>query len=254
MLLDGVHNPCCIINSNSRLAISYCSGESRLALDDTGCPFVSMTCCMLCFLLRVVVDGFVISGKRDIILERPDDAYTKIKQRLIDHFSISEEKRIKSLLNEMPIGDKKPSSLLREMRSLANGGVKDEFLRTMWLQRLPSQTQAILATSSEALDNLALMADKIGEISNPSTSNIAAIQNASEVSELRNQISALTTAVNNLKFSRGRSQSRSNSRNRQRSSSQQVCYYHRKFGTNARCCRQPCNYNETQSGNSQGGH
>lgn len=199
----------------------------------------------------------VLSQVSDIILERPDDAYTKIKQRLIDHFSISEEKRIKSLLNEMPIGDKKPSSLLREMRSLANGGVKDEFLRTMWLQRLPSQTQAILATSSEALDNLALMADKIGEISNPSTSNIAAIQNASEVSELRNQISALTTAVNNLKFSRGRSQSRSNSRNRQRrqrSSSQQVCYYHRKFGTNARCCRQPCNYNETQSGNSQGGH
>ncbi|XP_065356393.1 uncharacterized protein LOC135950793 [Calliphora vicina] len=85
------------------------------------------------------LDPEVLSQVSDIITERPNDAYTKIKQRLIDHFSISEKKRIKTLLNELPIGDKKPSFLLREMRSLANGGVKDEFLRTMWLQRLPPQ-------------------------------------------------------------------------------------------------------------------
>ena len=71
----------------------------------------------------------------------------------------------------MEIGNKKPSVLLREMRNLANGNVTDDFLRTMWLQRLPTQTQAILATSSESLENLAKMADKIGDIQIPRISN-----------------------------------------------------------------------------------
>lgn len=201
------------------------------------------------------LDPELLTQVSDIVLERPDDAYTRIKQRLIDHFSISEEKRIKRLLNEMPIGDKKPSSLLREMRNLANGGVNDEFLRTMWLQRLSSQTQAILATSTETLDNLAAMADKIGDISSASTGNISAIQERTEIIELRQQIAALTTAIQQLQTTRNR-ESRSSSRKRQqrfRSSSEQVCYYHKKFGSNARCCRQPCSYNCTSSENSQGG-
>lgn len=37
----------------------------------------------------------------------------------------------------MPIGDKKPRALIREMRSLANAGVAENFLRKIWLQRLP---------------------------------------------------------------------------------------------------------------------
>lgn len=201
------------------------------------------------------LDPELLTHVSDIVLERPDDAYTQMKQRLIDHFSISEEKRVKRLLNEMLIGDKKPSSLLREMRNLANGGVKDEFLRTMWLQRLPSQTQAILATSTETLDNLAAMADKIGDISVVSTGNISAIQERTEIIELRQQIAALTSAIQQLQTASNR-QSRSSSRKKQsrsRSSSQQVCYYHRKFGNNARCCRQPCSYNSTPSENPQGG-
>lgn len=198
----------------------------------------------------------LLSQVSDIILSRPNNAYTQMKQRLIDHFSISEEKRIKRLLNEMPIGDRKPSSLLREMRNLANGGVNDEFLRTMWLQRLPSQTQAILATSTEPLENLASMADKIGDISGSSTRNISAIQESTDINELRQQIATLTSAIERLQSSRNR-QSRSSSRKRQpgsRSLSQKVCYYHRKFGSNARCCRQPCTFKATSSENSQGGH
>lgn len=198
----------------------------------------------------------LLSQVSDIILKPPSDAYNQIKQRLINHFSISEEKRIQRLLNEMPIGDKKPSSLLREMRNLANGGVKDEFLRTMWLQRLPPQTQAILATSIEPLESLASMADKIGEIPSVSTGNISVVQDSTEISELRQQISALTTAVQQLQTS-GTRQSRLLSRKRQlrsRSSSQNVCYYHRKFGNKARYCRQPCSFIATHSENPQGGH
>lgn len=202
------------------------------------------------------LDPELLSQVSDIILERPEDAYSKIKLRLIDHFSISEESRIKKLLNELPIGDKKPSYLLREMRNLANGGVKEEFLRTMWLQRLPPQTQAILATSSESLDNLASMADKIGDISGGSANNISSVQNSNEISNLRQQIADLTDAIQQLKTSQYRN-SRSSSRRRpqrSRGSSQQVCYYHRKFGNHARCCRQPCSFQSSAPENLQGGH
>lgn len=198
----------------------------------------------------------LLSQVSDIILQRPENAYSKLKERLVNHFSISEEKRIQKLLNELPIGDKKPSSLLREMRSLANGGVTDEFLRSMWLQRLPSQTQAILATSGEPFDNLATMADKIGNICNPSSSNISAISSNNEINEMRAQILTLTAAIQELKFPK-KHHSRSSSRhrsNRSRNSSPQVCYYHRNFGDKARCCRQPCSYTSKHSENSRGGH
>lgn len=112
--------------------------------------------------------------------------------------------------------------------------------RKRWIfPYLPCQTQAILATSSESLDTQAIMADKIGGISSFYSNNIAAIQGTDEIIELRNQISALTTAESDFKIHRNRRHSRSNSRYRywrSRGSSQQVCYYHRKFGNNARCC------------------
>lgn len=55
----------------------------------------------------------------------------------------------------------------------------------MWLQRLSSQTQAILDNSSESVDNLSIMADKIGDIYSFTANNIAAIQGTVEISELK---------------------------------------------------------------------
>ena len=58
----------------------------------------------------------------------------------------------------------------------------------MWLQRLPAQTQAILATSSEPLDNLVKMADKIGDIQVPRIANISEISPVNDLSEIKAQI------------------------------------------------------------------
>uniref|UniRef100_A0A1I8PZX3 Uncharacterized protein n=1 Tax=Stomoxys calcitrans TaxID=35570 RepID=A0A1I8PZX3_STOCA len=66
----------------------------------------------------------------------------------------SEEKRLKRLLRETELGDKKPSTILREMICLASGEVSDEFLKSLWMQRLPKQTQAILSRlSSQYVEN-----------------------------------------------------------------------------------------------------
>lgn len=203
------------------------------------------------------LDTELLTNVSDIVLKPPADVYTQLKKRLIEHFSISEEKRIKQLLSNLEIGDKKPTILLREMRSLANGGVTDDFLRTMWMQRLPTHTQAILSTSSESLDNLAKMADKIVDIS-PSIS-VSSVNNPTfDSSEMLRQIETLTAAVHQLqnRYSRNNSRSRSRSRTRRRDNSQSgLCYYHRRFGDNANKCRQPCVFQSSQKlGNHQAGH
>ncbi|GFY40222.1 transposon Tf2-6 polyprotein [Trichonephila inaurata madagascariensis] len=61
----------------------------------------------------------------------------------------------------MELGDRHPSDLLRQMKSLAGSSISDELIKSLWLQRLPQQTQAILSISKDSLNNIAEMADKI---------------------------------------------------------------------------------------------
>jgi len=90
--------------------------------------------------------------------------YEALKRRLIERFSESEELWLKKLLSDIELGDQRPSHLLSEMRELASGKVSDELLKTLWLQRLPTQVKIILAASGDSLVNLACMADKITEV------------------------------------------------------------------------------------------
>ncbi|GFS96916.1 hypothetical protein NPIL_447881 [Nephila pilipes] len=56
-------------------------------------------------------------------------------------------------------------------------------IRNLWLQRLPTEIQAILSVSSEKLENLAKLADKIAEVrASPFTPNVYAVSGRSEQS------------------------------------------------------------------------
>lgn len=202
------------------------------------------------YIIIAELDTELLTNVSDIVLKPPADVYTQLKKRLIEHFSVSEERRIKQLLSNLEIGDKKPSMLLREMRNLANDDVTDEFLRTMWMQRLPTQSQAILSTSTEPLDNLAKMADKIADIS-PAIAISSITNPTSDVSRLERQIEILTEEVKQLRSRYSKSNSRVRSRSNKRDNSATgFCYYHRRFGQNANKCRQPCTFNSVQnSGN-----
>ncbi|XP_023236255.1 uncharacterized protein LOC111635512 [Centruroides sculpturatus] len=107
----------------------------------------------------------VLAYVSDIVRNPPrENLYQTLKDRLIAEFSDSEQKRVKDLLSNAVLGDDKPSHLLRKMRQLASNKVGEEFLRTLWIQRLPKETQAILSVSDGDLDKLAQMADKILEL------------------------------------------------------------------------------------------
>ncbi|GFR26573.1 uncharacterized protein TNCT_641941 [Trichonephila clavata] len=65
------------------------------------------------------------------------------------------------------------------MKSLAGDNITEKVLRTLWLDKLPDSIKNILVVSSENLENLSVMADKIFEI-NSSPEIYSAMKNILE--------------------------------------------------------------------------
>ncbi|GFU40531.1 uncharacterized protein NPIL_427871 [Nephila pilipes] len=155
------------------------------------------------------------------------------------------------------------------MKELPGTVLNDEFLRNLWLQRLPAEIQTIIPVSSEKLENLAKLAGKIAEVhAAPFTLNVYTVQGCSEQSSdppnfplnemitLRGQIAALSKQVERLSKDRlrnrcrrryGKSPSRSKipSRREEYHFSYEFCYYHKRFGSKAKKCRKPCTFAQT---------
>ncbi|KAF6217319.1 hypothetical protein GE061_001673 [Apolygus lucorum] len=115
--------------------------------------------------------------------------------------------------------------------------------------------RSILAPSTDPLDNLAVMADKVFELSPPQhqvqalgTQDIT----GDRLSRLETHIAQLTASVAALQTSRqprGRSDSH-NFRARLATPSADkttVCRFHRRYGVNARRCLLPCTFQVTGS-------
>lgn len=187
-----------------------------------------------------------------------DTPYTDLKNRIIAEFSESETRKVQKLLSELELGDKKPTALLREMRSLAGSNIKDEFLQSMFIQRLPTHVRSILVASSDNLDTLATMADKIMENS-PSTHvyGVAKANDATSQTErldrLEKMVFELTTAIKGM-TSRSRPYNRSQTppaRPRSQSGSRKFCWYHHTFRSRATNCTKPCAWDPNYKSNKQ---
>ena len=208
----------------------------------------------------------VITEVRDVILHPPAERpYDRLKEALIQRTEASEQRRLQQLLTAEELGDRKPSQLLRHMQHLLgdSGPAPDSaFVRQLFLQRLPPSVRMVLASSSAdlSLQQLAEMADRILEVSHVPTVAPVTDPNVSEMRQLTTTLTRLVAALDaTLSHSRessdshrqsrpSRSPSRPPSRQQSRSSSPSgVCWYHRRFGPNARKCRPPC----THSGNDQ---
>lgn len=194
----------------------------------------------------------ILNYVSDIVLAPPEnDKYESLKKRLIADFSDSQQRQIKAVLSELVLGDDKPSHLLRKMRQLAGKTLGEDFLKTLWLQRLPTQAQAILSVSEDSLDKLALMADKIHDTAGASIDEVHCSKTPlSDYSELRAQIAELTKQVEHLSRSRERQDNfrnrsasrRSRSKTPRNRGPHDQCWYHFKFGESARRCKSPCKF------------
>ncbi|XP_062541353.1 uncharacterized protein LOC134209385 [Armigeres subalbatus] len=196
------------------------------------------------------VDQSVICHITDLVTNPPvTNKYDAVKERLIGRFALSPENRLERLLGMHDLGDLRPTHLLSKMQELSTGlAVDDKLLKMLFIQRLPLSIRPIISCHDGTLAKLAEMADKMVDTmtmqSSAVTTSDKEFVNTVE-NDLRSEIDFLTAEIRKLK-SFGRSRSQSASRTRRFSSTSQaqneICWYHRKYGTNARQCRQPCSF------------
>ncbi|GFT00020.1 uncharacterized protein NPIL_220951 [Nephila pilipes] len=177
------------------------------------------------------LDENVLDFVVDILSNPPEnEKYDTLKKALLNRLTDTEESRLKKLLTDLELGDKRPSDLLRQMKSLAGNSISDEIIKSLWLQRLPQQTQAILTISNDTLDKIAEMADKIIAVYSSSeicqATKVGSLPNSAssfdrnKLDVLQADIAALTKKFDEFsRNTRSRSKSRGNDRRRSRSNS-----------------------------------
>lgn len=178
--------------------------------------------------------------------------YEAIKTALIKAYAESDESKLRKLLSDATLDVDKPSHLLHKMRDLGGTECSDTVIGQLWLQRLPSHVQQILAVAPDDLDQRAILADKVSEVN---TQQIAAVSTPSpdipdsSSQELLQAIASISQRLDAIEFQNGgRSSRRSSSRqrfsSRQPDTSPALCWYHKKFGSQAKKCTQPCTWSE----------
>lgn len=183
---------------------------------------------------------------RDLLITPPaSQKYKTLKETLIKRTTNSEQARLKQLLLTEELDGRRPTQFLRRMRQLVGSNttlVSDDLLKQLFVPRLPSHVQAILAANdSLTLDKLAEMADKVIDVIGPQINAVASP--VDDVSDLKKEINELKQLI------RGRQQDRSgNRRSRSRTPASRVtnqdslCWYHRTYGDKAQKCKSPCSF------------
>lgn len=191
--------------------------------------------------------------------------YDYIKPIIIAFYSDSQQKRFREAINDVQLGDSKPSKLYQKLKSLASDSLTDTALIDLWAARLPEMAHAaVIQMKDSPIKDRLVAADalvesirlrNIGDRSMCQTNLqplVAATKTntiqkeATEINlleKLSNQIAELERRFNNDR-SRSKSSNSSKSRARSKSSTNHPnCWYHWKFGANAKRCKEPCNFN-----------
>lgn len=208
-------------------------------------------------LLTVKLQPEVLTQVADIIENPPaTNMYETLKARLITAFSDSEQKRLKTLLSGIELGDRKPSALFNEMRQISGTMLTDDVLKNIWMAKLPETVRGHVAasTAKKSIAELMELADLVMDVS--ASSSVFGVQkpepSTDRMSRLEATVEKLTEALAALTaHTRGRSQSRnrrssSSAHDTSRSSepldANSHCYYHNRFGAAAQKCRDGCTY------------
>lgn len=190
------------------------------------------------------VDQSVICHIADLVSNPPpQEKYKAVKDRLISRFALSPEARLERLLGASDLGDMRPTHLLAKMQELATGlNVNENLLKMLFVQRMPTHVRPILSISDGTLSKLAEMADKMTE--SPHVAAVSTPPRADDqIEQIKEQLEILSTEFRRLRSSSSGRRSRSVSR----SSSNEICWYHRKYGSQAHRCKQPCQYKEPKN-------
>ncbi|BHF76280.1 hypothetical protein SprV_0501937800 [Sparganum proliferum] len=202
-----------------------------------------------------VLPASIISQVQPLLVKPPADApYSALKAEILRLNAVSDRQRYNQLIKEESLGDRKPSELLRRMRTLLGDMQVDEKLvKEMFLERLPADVQTILASGSQdlTLSHLAEMADRMIEVQRFQPPSVAQISTSSSTvnEQLLQQMSTMANEIASLKLQLARitcSRSPSRHRSRSRPCTANLCWYHANFAAKARKCSSPCSFKPKQ--------
>ena len=185
----------------------------------------------------------VFSEISDWLISQASDTiyYDNLKQQIIKRCSPTPEERSRKIMDlvRLPLGDQRPSAAFREMKSLSTTLQPDgstspiDLIRVLWLLRLPHEIRTMITDfASRTEEDLTKQADSLVGASQLSTaSNAAAAAAAAPPEPEEDEINAVAA------------QSRRNKDEPPQYADgprRTMCYFHRRFGRNARNCRPPC--------------
>ena len=182
--------------------------------------------------------------------------YHDLKTAVLKRLQSTVATRLQELLSKEELGNEKPSDLLRRMKNLLADKYtsfdKELFLQ-LFYQRLPAAIQRSLFTVKSTLDidALATLTDEFMATLAPEPSAVTSVATQVSTMQLADLVAKLSLQVQDLQGQlndRSRSRSpyhphRSRRRTRSRSNTKDssgVCFYHRRFGMDARRCNTPC--------------
>jgi len=127
--------------------------------------------------------------------------YQALKKAIIKTHTDSETKRIKSLLNDMVLGERRPTQLLAEMSNLYRGP-RDRIFAEIFVSRLPPTVRGILSgmqtnAPETSLETLAQWADAIME-QTESTKTITQINEVEKTERIERALSQLANRVDRI--------------------------------------------------------
>ena len=187
----------------------------------------------------------VFSQISDWLTRQGTDAilYDDLKQQIIQRCSPTPEERSKRLMDllRLPLGDQRPSTAFREMKALSTMLQPDgsttslDLLRVLWLLRLPQDIRAMITGfASRSEDDLLSQADSLlGASTLAATSSAAAVTVPDDTDDDPYAMAA------QQRRPRGGSQHPPAEGSRR-----SPCYFHKRFGRDARNCRPPCSWSK----------
>ena len=171
--------------------------------------------------------------------------YDDLKLQIIKRCSPTPEERSKRLMDllRLPLGDQRPSTAFQEMRALSTLLLPDgsttslDLLRVLWLLRLPHEVRGhITGFASMSEDDLLDQADSLLGASKLAATSSAATVTVDE--DTHDETYAM--AAQQRRHPRSFTFQKSQVEGRRRS----LCYFHNRFGRDARQCRAPCSWSK----------
>ena len=189
-----------------------------------------------------------------------DIQYDELKKHLLRKFVATPEERADKLLtlSHQPLGDQRPSIAFQEMKALtrlpaADGSTKTlDLLRILWLLRLPDDVRRGITNFSDiSEDELTKLADSLQGANRGTSSRSAMAANDDEVpqpltQEWTDEDAAAATPSQHRRWAQAPTKKPHFKQPPRgpppRKATMDLCFYHSRFGHDARNCRAPCSW------------